>query len=875
MINISFDNVYLLLIAIPLGLIVLLPFFVAFRKDNRDWHAVVSVVLHLIVTALIALAAAGTTLTAVITETNVYVVADVSYSAHRNLDIMDEYIQNVEKELPKNSKLGVVCFGKDYELLTELGADVQSVKNAKVDDSATNIAQALDYTGTLFQNGVIKRIVLITDGKQSNANNEALVRSIESLYAQGVKIDAMYLDDNLTDDVKEVQISGVEYTQSTYIDHETTVEVRFQSGVDTQALAYLYKDGEEIGKKALTLTRGANVESFPLDTSKEGVFAYEVRVETAEDISDFNNSYSFTQEVAGKLQVLVITGKQADADAAVQRYGDRAEITAYVNDPDVPYTVETLCQYDEIVLSNVDVRELNNFTAFVSGLDKAVSLFGKSLITVGDTKIQNKSDEVLKQLEDMLPVKFGNKDQDPKLVTIVVDVSRSMQENYKLILAKQAAVQLLDTLNPNDYVAIVSFSGEVSVVQTPTKVMNKAEVVQIVNDLQPAQGTFIGRALDVTLEFMKHLPYSEKQVMLISDGMSYASEPDQPLAVVEEMRQNDIYVSVLNSNYKPGEETLQEIARVGGGEYYFASDEKQLADLILTEIADEITETVIEGEFGVNIERPTDKILDGVPTLPKLHGYVYGKAKASATTVLSVDYVQESGVKKAPVYAYWNYGDGKVSSFTSDMAGAWVQDWTDGEGAAFFNNMLTVNTPKEKIDVPYTVETSFGGAFASVKVTPVTLKADAEATLEVLSPSGDTQSYTMTFDGMQYFHEFATSDLGAYTLRVTYEMYEDQVFTATRYIHLSYWQEYDAFQTFDVSALHKAIRHRGNVYQNGEVKLENDEKEVATYTLELIAPFMILAVALFIADVVIRKLKWVDVVSFFKKTGGGQKGGMQ
>jgi len=106
-------------------------------------------------------------------------------------------------------------------------------------------------------------------------------------------------------------------------------------------------------------------------------------------------------------------------------------------------------------------------------------------------------------------------------------------------------------------------------------------------------------------------------------------------------------------------------------------------------------------------------------------------------------------------------------------------------------------------------------------------------------------------------------------------MYEDQAFTATRYIHLSYWQEYDAFQTFDVSALHKAIRHRGNVYQNGEVKLENDEKEVATYTLELIVPFMILAVALFIADVVIRKLKWVDVVSFFKKTGGGQKGGMQ
>ena len=80
--NINFDNPYLLLLGIPLFLIVILPFIFAIKKENINVHNITSFIFHLIIVILITLVFARMTLDVVITETNVYVVADSSYSAN-------------------------------------------------------------------------------------------------------------------------------------------------------------------------------------------------------------------------------------------------------------------------------------------------------------------------------------------------------------------------------------------------------------------------------------------------------------------------------------------------------------------------------------------------------------------------------------------------------------------------------------------------------------------------------------------------------------------------------------------------------------------------------------------------------------------------
>ncbi len=196
--NINFDNPWLLFLALPIAVLFIVPYAIAIRKDNLNGHNIASGIIHIIMALIIAFVAAGTSIVTTVTETNVYVVADVSYSASRNLDTIDSYISDLSKSLPKNSKMGVVTFGKQYQLLTPLGDKTQSVKNSTVDDSATDIISALRYTGELFREDVIKRIVLITDGKQTaETDSNALKRQVDALAERNIHVDAIYLDDNI------------------------------------------------------------------------------------------------------------------------------------------------------------------------------------------------------------------------------------------------------------------------------------------------------------------------------------------------------------------------------------------------------------------------------------------------------------------------------------------------------------------------------------------------------------------------------------------------------------------------------------------------------------------------------------------------------
>ena len=109
--NISFDNPYLLLLIIPLLLAIIIPIIIAIRKENRHKSVFISLALHIIISVCVILALAGMIHTTVMTETQVIVVADVSYSSDRNLDKVDAYIQEIQEKLPKNSKMAVVVFG--------------------------------------------------------------------------------------------------------------------------------------------------------------------------------------------------------------------------------------------------------------------------------------------------------------------------------------------------------------------------------------------------------------------------------------------------------------------------------------------------------------------------------------------------------------------------------------------------------------------------------------------------------------------------------------------------------------------------------------------------------------------------------------------
>ena len=864
--NISFDNPWLLLLAVPLLAAVIVPYCIAIGKDNKNGHTVTSLILHLLIVALVVPALAGMASVTVMTGTEVYVVADVSYSANRNLDLIDEYIAELQQKLPENSAVGLVCFGKDAVCVRAAGEEpLPGVKDSGADDSATDIAGALEYAAGLFSEGVIKRVVLLTDGKQTSADGtSALISAVEHLYADNIALDTVFVDNNVGEGVIEVQLSGVEHTPSTYLEHATTAQVLIQSSAKADAIVTLSKDGVQLTQKAVSLDTGYTLVNFNTDTSVAGEFDYEVRVEAAGDHSPYNNSYFFTQRVTETLRVLVITSAQSDADALTRIYGANAQIDAYVNTPNVPCTVEQLCAYDQIVLSNVDVRELKNYTAFVDSADKAVSLFGKSLITIGDTYIQNKTDDTLSALEDMLPVRFGNNDADPKLYCLVLDSSRSMQMASRLIMTKKAAVKFLELLNPEDYVMVVSFSGEVYIEQMPTEAANKAQVAGIINSIQPTQGTVIGAALKAAFHQMKSLSFSEKQVVLISDGMSYSAEPDDAADMANQIYQAGIVTTVINTSCAEGTENMKKIAEYGRGRYYWLQDERDLDELIFGDVADEMTETVIEKQVPVTLQDTKDDLLEGIAYLPDAYGYVYAKAKASAKTVLTVPYTRASGSTiDAPLYAYWKYGNGRVACFTSAVSGAWAKDWQGEDGIRLFTNMATANTPTERIDYPYTLYVSYDGTVARVEMLPATFDPYATVHMRITAPNGKTVEVQPLFDSQRYAYEFQAPDVGKYRVQITYA-YAQGSFESESVFNISYSPEYDAFVTFDAAELHNAVRDRGSVSEGSVPALVNDPDRLDTYSVYFTVPLLVAAAVLYIVDIFVRKINKNDIKSLFR-----------
>lgn len=883
--NISFDNPYWLLLAIPLLLALCIPFFISVSKDNRNKGWIASLTIHLLIAVCLALSAAGLVHTTVITRTKIYVVADVSYSTDKNLDLIDEHIRYIADSLPPNSRLGIVCFGNDSAILTSSGTKIKSVKNAKVDNSGTNIAGALDFTSTLFSENELKRIILITDGFDTTSDNGDLVSAVERLVARDIRLDAIYIDSNLKEGEAEIQISDVEYTSSTYLDHETQVNILLESNVDNEVMLDLYvrREGteyEKIDTSVVKVETGMNIASFPLPTDVSGVFDYKVEISATNDRSPYNNAYLFTQTVAGKRNVLLVTELKSDVTALSELYSETAELDPYVignGSKDVPYTVEDLSQYDEIILSNVDIRKINNIYAFVDSLDVVISQYGKSLITLGDLSMQNKDDEIFTKLEELLPVSFGNANKDAKLYTIILDISRSMNDSSQLIVAKDASIKLLSLLDDDDHVALVTLAGSAIVEQTPERLGDcREELYKKIQNASPTQGTFIGEAMRMAYDHIKALPFAEKQVMLLSDGLTFTHEPEDATQIAKEMHEDGITVStvnVLSGNVSQSVRLLKGIAENGGGNYYLLDRAENVADLVFATIADDLTESVIEKQSAVNVEVFRDDTVEGLMSLPDVYGYINSKAKLDATMVLSVDYQKNADtVAKVPLYSYREHGNGRVATFTSALSDDWLKDWDEETKALFFNNVLTTNTPSERINYPYTLAFTYGGSNSTVEIVPSYLNPQAKATIKITSPDGKTSQQQLVFNLNKYLANFATPDIGRYHIEITYS-YGNHSFVSNTYFTVPYYTEYDAFTAYDVTSIYNFMRGVGEISKDGKLNLKNDKNDVSTYELSFTLPLLILSVVLFVIDVFIRKTRWKDVKNWFGKIF--KKGGKQ
>jgi hypothetical protein len=449
-----------------------------------------------------------------------------------------------------------------------------------------------------------------------------------------------------------------------------------------------------------------------------------------------------------------------------------------------------------------------------------------------------------------------------------------MQLASKFIIAKAVAINMLDLMESGDSVAILTFAGETRTVLPVTRVPGKDDtegrkvIIDAINSVQPMQGTLIGAGLNAAYEFTKDLDmFYDKQIMLMSDGISFGGETYDPVKVTADLYNEGITTSCVTTASPDGVALMSRIASAGGGKNFSLIDPDKVQDAVFGEIADEIVETVIEADTPVKIYDSNSHLVYGIDSLPNVKGFVFGKIKSSAKTVLTVNYYKASGQPiEVPLYAYRGYGNGKVISFSASLGNDWMVDWLYDQNANKFLDAVAVDSvPLEKVDQPFSLSSGMNGVLSNVEILPAKFNPKAVVSITLTRPDGSESKEVLKYSQNGYTYSFKAAEDGIYTLKIDYT-YGDEIISVYKYVSYSYREEHNAFNLYDAGSLHEVVRTRGTVSTDGIPTLTNDENKIATYEVAFGPVFMVMALVLFVIDVIIRKIKKEDILSLLKIT---------
>lgn len=171
-------------------------------------------------------------------------------------------------------------------------------------------------------------------------------------------------------------------------------------------------------------------------------------------------------------------------------------------------------------------------------------------------------------------------DRKDVVLTFVVDVSGSMDQENRLELVKDALELLVDELRPTDEVGLVVYGSQARVILEPTPVSDKREITRAIRKLRPEGSTNAEEGLVTAYQMASEYfnPQAINRVILCSDGVANVGRtgPNSILAQIEEYAEEDIYLTTVGfgmGNYN--DVLMEQLADAGDGFYAYVDDLKE------------------------------------------------------------------------------------------------------------------------------------------------------------------------------------------------------------------------------------------------------------------------------------------------------------
>ncbi len=557
-------------------------------------------------------------------------------------------------------------------------ATTVSASDLERDGAGTNIQAALSLSYGLFPPGYLKRIVLLTDGVETEGN---VLAEADRARAFGVRIHSVPLR---RPPPPEVAIQNLQTPGKVQIGEPFELVANVYASRPTHARLRLYQ-GEVLnglgGVREVDSTPGSNEIRFPSVVRVGGKVTYALDVDRfAADTFPANNHFVASVDVPGRPSVLYIEGQPQRGSYLANALGAQEFDVDLRGPTGFPGSLEELERYDFFILSDVPEEQVSLSSQALT--ERYVRDLGGGFLFAGGSAGFGLGGWAHSTIERILPVRMDSerrKDMPSVAMTLVIDRSGSMT-GVPLEMAKAACRATVGTLEGDDLIEVVAFdSTPVRYVKMgPARYRNRIE--GDIARIQPGGGTEIFSALDMAYQDMTVVQARRKHVILLTDGRA----DSQGLRdLVQAMVAESITVTTVGLGDGADGDLLRSIADAGGGRYHAVPDPNSLPRIFTRETELVSRQAAVDDWFPVTETSPAD-FLKGVSlrSAPFLHGYVATEMKEPpAQQILASD-------KGEPILARMRVGLGWTLAWTSDVKNGWAADWLRWSGFSKFWGQL-------------------------------------------------------------------------------------------------------------------------------------------------------------------------------------------
>lgn len=707
----------------------------------------------------------------------------------------------------------------------------------------TNIAQAIETAWGVFPAEANKRILLITDGVETQG--DALRTGLRGK-TFGVQIDTAPI---YPSDQPEVMVERIDTPVQVKQGEPFNLEVFIHSNHKDFAEIRLFKNKFEVAKQEVPLKVGENRVTFLQTSTESGMLTYDAVSLSIKDTRYDNNHALGIVVVSGKPRVLLIDENESQARYLARALED-AEIQVNVrNGLGVPNELSDLQNYDLVVLSDVPANRLNQRQMQL--IRTYVQDLGGGLMMLGSENSFGLGGYYKTPIEEILPVRTDTekKKETPSLaIVLVIDKSGSMG-GLKIELAKEAAHATVELLGRRDKVGIIAFDGSPHWISEMHPASDKLYLSNQIASLSAGGGTNLYPALQQAYFALIETSAKLKHVIVLSDGHS---QPGDWYGIVSSMRAEQTTVSTVGIGSGADMNLLSNIANWGGGRDYFTQDAYNIPQIFAKETVTASKSAIIDEPFIPQVIKPT-QILQGLDLelAPFLLGYVATQPKTTAEVFLVSD-------RGDPVLASWQYGLGKSVAFTSDAKARWAADWLEWAGFGKFWVQLVRDTMRKSTISNFQSHIDLQKGIAYLTIDALSNTGDflneLKSDITLIPPDLKKEQLNITqMAPGRYELDFPVKEMGAYFVNILQKQHGEIVNTQVTGAVISYPDEYLVHNANESLLTQLASTSGGKFNPSPKAAFRSAENPVVV-RIHLWRSLLTIAACLLIVDIALRRM---------------------